>query len=532
MKIPSCTNFITRCFAPAAVAALLGAPVFTSTAAQTLSPTEARSSRALDAVRANPLELEAFLVDLPKGTDLHNHLTGAVYAESFIRAAIEDQLCVNPSALAFAKPEHKSDDPAKGPSCDTGNVPAAQTSKDQRLYDALIDSFSMRSFVPVTGTSGHDHFFDSFDKFHGTSERHKGDWLYEVAGRAAAQNIQYQELMETPPFGRVATAAHEVGWNPDLPKMREALLAKLGKGLEQDRDDDLAFFKEAEQTRDRLAHCGQSDAQPACHVTQKFIYQVLRGFSNEQVFAQTLLGFETISADPKRIVGINMVMPEDGRESMANFEEQMKMLDYFHSVYPKVRITMHAGELAPGLVTYEGLCCHIRWAVELGHAERIGHGVDIMHEKEPYKLMDAMAKNHVMVEIALSSNDLILGISGNNHPFPIYRKHNVPVSLSTDDEGVSRIDLTHEYVRAVQTYNLRYADLKQMIRTGMEYSFQAGESLWQTRESFRLVVSACAKDQPGAEKPSQACTSFLAGSEKATQQWELEHRFRQFESSH
>jgi adenosine deaminase len=84
----------------------------------------------------------------------------------------------------------------------------------------------------------------------------------------------------------------------------------------------------------------------------------------------------------------------------------------------------------------------------------------------------------------------------------------------------------------VQTYNLRYADLKQMIRTGMEYSFQAGESLWQTRESFRLVVSACAKDQPGAEKPSQACTSFLAGSEKATQQWELEHRFRQFESSH
>jgi adenosine deaminase len=253
MKIPSCTNFITRCFAPAAVAALLGAPVFTSTAAQTLSPTEARSSRALDAVRANPLELEAFLVDLPKGTDLHNHLTGAVYAESFIRAAIEDQLCVNPSALAFAKPEHKSDDPAKGPSCDTGNVPAAQTSKDQRLYDALIDSFSMRSFVPVTGTSGHDHFFDSFDKFHGTSERHKGDWLYEVAGRAAAQNIQYQELMETPPFGRVATAAHEVGWNPDLPKMREALLAKLGKGLEQDRDDDLAFFKEAEQTRDKRA---------------------------------------------------------------------------------------------------------------------------------------------------------------------------------------------------------------------------------------------------------------------------------------
>jgi adenosine deaminase len=533
MNILSRANFIARCFTTIAAVSLSTLFILPAPAsAQVLSPTEGRTSRTLESIRSNPLELELFLTDMPKGTDLHNHLTGAVYAESFIRAAVEDQLCVNPSALAFTKPEHKSDDAAKGPTCEVGSVPAAQAYKDQHLYDELIDSFSMRSFVSTTGTTGHDHFFDSFDKFHGTNEHHKGDWLYETATRAAAQNIQYMELMETPPFSRSAAAAHEVGWNPDLPKMREALLAKLGKGLDQDRDDDLAFFREAAETRDKLAHCGQPDAQPGCHVTQKFIYQVLRGFPNEQVFAQTLLGFETISADPKRVVGINFVMPEDGRESMADFEEQMKMLDYLHSIYPKVHITMHAGELAPGLVTYEGLCCHIRWAVELGHAERIGHGVDIMHEHDPYELMDEMAKNHVMVEIALSSNDLILGISGNNHPFPIYRKHNVPVSLSTDDEGVSRIDLTHEYVRAVQTYNLHYADLKQMIRTGMEHSFQPGESLWAARDIFKTVVAACSKDPLGAEKPSQPCADFLNSSEKATQQWDLERRLHQFESTH
>ena len=531
MKIACRVNLIVTC--TTSIAALTLVALFVAPAsAQVPSPAEGRTSRALEAVRSNPLELEAFLVDMPKGTDLHNHLSGAVYAESWIRAATEDQLCVNPGALAFAKPEHKSGDSGNGPTCDTGDVPAAQAYKDQRLYDGLIDSFSMRSFVPTTGVSGHDHFFDSFDKFGGTDHRHKGEWLYEVAARAAAQNIQYMELMETPAFNRTAAAAHEVGWYPDLAKMREVLLAKLGKGLDQDRDEGLAAFTEAEQTRDKLGHCGQSDAQPTCHVTQKFIYQILRGFSNEQVFAQTLLGFETISADPKRIVGINFVMPEDGRESMADFEEQMKMLDYLHSVYPKVHITMHAGELAPGLVPYEGLCCHIRWAVELGHAERIGHGVDIMHEQEPYKLMDEMAKNDVMVEIALSSNDLILGISGNNHPFPIYRKHNVPLALSTDDEGVSRIDLTHEYVRAVQTYNLHYADLKQMVRTGMEHSFQQGESLWQTRDNFKAVAVACAKDPLGADKPTQSCADFLKSSEKATQQWELERRLRQFESTH
>ena len=137
-----------------------------------------------------------------------------------------------------------------------------------------------------------------------------------------------------------------------------------------------------------------------------------------------------------------------------------------------------------------------------------------------------------MVEIALSSNDLILGISGKDHPFPIYRKYNVPVALSTDDEGVSRIDLTHEYVRAVETYNLRYADLKQMIRTGMEHSFQQGQSLCPTRDNFKALAAPCAKDPLGADKPSTPCADFLKSSEKATQQWELERRLRQFESTH
>jgi adenosine deaminase len=83
-----------------------------------------------------------------------------------------------------------------------------------------------------------------------------------------------------------------------------------------------------------------------------------------------------------------------------------------------------------------------------------------MYEDHPYDLLKEMATLHVMVEINLTSNDVILGITGKDHPFPIYRKFSVPVALSTDDEGVSRIDLTHEYVRAVETYCLRYADLK------------------------------------------------------------------------
>jgi len=105
------------------------------------------------------------------------------------------------------------------------------------------------------------------------------------------------------------------------------------------------------------------------------------------------------------------------------------------------------------------------------------------------------------------------------------------VALSTDDEGVSRIDLTTEYVRATQTYKLSYADLKQIARTGVAHSFLPGTSLWDKADEFGKAVGACGKEATGADKPSKACAAFLAGSEKAKQQWELERRYRVFEES-
>ena len=141
-----------------------------------------------------------------------------------------------------------------------------------------------------------------------------------------------------------------------------------------------------------------------------------------------------------------------------------------------------------------------------------------------------MAANHVMVEISLTSNDVILGVSGKDHPFLLYRMFGVPLALSSDDEGVSRIDLTHEYVRAVQTYDLHYADLKRMVRTSMEHSFLPGASFWNSPDTFTRAVSACSQDSLGAEQPSPGCAAFLKSSERAQQQWELEQRFRTFEA--
>jgi adenosine deaminase len=136
-----------------------------------------------------------------------------------------------------------------------------------------------------------------------------------------------------------------------------------------------------------------------------------------------------------------------------------------------VHLTEHAGELAAGLIPTSGLQSHIREAVEIGHAQRIGHGVDVMGEERPVELLREMAQKRVAVEICLSSNDLILGVQGDRHPFPVYRKYGVPVVIATDDEGVSRSDMTHEYLRAVESYGLSYPELKKLVRNSLEYSF-------------------------------------------------------------
>ena len=168
---------------------------------------ERRAALSIEANRNNPLQLHLLLTRMPKGGDLHNHLSGAIYAESWIRAAAEDQLCVNLATLTLVRAQASTDNVPPQAACGDGKVPTAQAYKDQHLYDALIDAFSMRSFVPSTGVSGHDHFFDSFGKFLVIDARHNGEWLDEVATRAAAQNEQYLELMDTPDFSHAAKIA-------------------------------------------------------------------------------------------------------------------------------------------------------------------------------------------------------------------------------------------------------------------------------------------------------------------------------------
>jgi adenosine deaminase len=213
---------------------------------------------------------------------------------------------------------------------------------------------------------------------------------------------------------------------------------------------------------------------------------------------------------------------------MHDFDLHMRIIETLHKFYPAAHVSLHAGELAMGLVPPEGLRFHIRESIERASAERIGHGVAVMSENDPVSLLKEMAKKKVLVEICLTSNDTILGVSGDRHPLPIYVKYGVPVALATDDEGVSRSDMTHEYLRAVETYGLSYADLKRMARQSLEHSFMPGESLWN--DCYELDrTSACEEDKTSGGRVSSKCQKFLEANERARVQWMLEKAFAEFE---
>ena len=484
-----------------------------ATAARTLTSDEEATAAHFEAIRHDPVRALLFLRAMPKGADLHSHLSGAVYAESFIEYAADAGLCIDTAAWQFAHPP-----------CDAaaGRPPAADARHDAALADPVIDAMSVRNWHPARN-SGHEQFFGSFDRFRLVSTR-TGDMLAEVAARAADGRVSYLELMITPAARAAAALSRMTGWDPDFQRMRERLLAA---GLRDSLARASRELDAAEARQRELLGCAGASPDPGCDVVVRYLYQGLRAQPPEMVFTLILAGFELAAAD-SRVVGLNLVQPEDHPIAMRDYSLHMRMIGALRQHYPGVGITLHAGELTAGLVPPDGLRFHIREAVEVAGATRIGHGVAIAHERDATGLLQELARRRILVEIALGSNDRILGVTGSDHPLSLYMSHGVPVALATDDEGVLRSDMTHEYLKAVREQGLGYIQFKTMARNSLEYAFAEGGSLWQ--DAVNLVpVPACAGN---GGLDAEGCREYVAGSAKARLQWRLERDLADFEAAH
>lgn len=130
----------------------------------------------------------------------------------------------------------------------------------------------------------------------------------------------------------------------------------------------------------------------------------------------------------------------------------------------KWRRTMHAGEL--------GDVRNPRDALLLG-AERLGHGVRL--NEDPVTLQYA-ADRHIPIEINLSSNIKLQAVKDiRHHPYLNYLRLGLPVSLSTDDEGIFQTDINNECVVAVGQTDVTYYEYKEMAFNSIRTAFAAAD---------------------------------------------------------
>lgn len=437
---------------------------------------------------------------MPKGGELHYHLAGGASAEGMIAIATRNNYCIDPKTWTVSDPSpvcHKS-------------INIAEATKNKTLYNKILRAWTMQHFIPKH-MSAHDHFFASFFKFMPLVADYQAQLLAEIMQHAAEQNELYLEVMILPDNGQSANFA-SIG--------NSMALLKNGK-VQKNIQHTIAESRQLIQNARNLLNCKDSSTLPACKLTVKFQYIVLREQPLDKLFAQALNGFAAASQSTD-IVGVNLVQAEDGPISTRDYRAQMQIFERLHNTYPKVHIALHAGEITPDLVPPNELLYHIRDAIFTGHAERIGHGVDIASEHNPTELLNYMATKPIPVEINLTSNHTILNVSGIQHPLRYYLAHHVPVVLSTDDEGILRTDLTTQYVKAVTEHNLDYPTIKTINRNALTYSFLPGKSLWED-PAKQIPVTEC------QILSSVMCDKFIRNNFKAQLQRELENKLLTFE---
>ena len=435
------------------------------------SANEAATSRHYAALIAGAepktAELTLFFSQMPKGGDLHHHYSGAIYAETYIDFLDKQGYCVNKHTYRIETDKAAIDaERAKAPAA-RNCLSSAEVYADDATLRELLQRWSSKDFANhgALNPPPDRQFFQTFGYFGPVSNANFHEGLAEIKKRAVRENVGYIETMfKMSPFV-VNKEFDEQAWkNTGDDAAFDAQMRAWMNTLDQD-----SGFKA--KIADFVAKIDEAAAGiDDENFTMRYQTYVLRLLNPSQVFSSMLAGFKS-AANGGKIVGVNIVGQESNMVSMRDYTMHMKMFRFLKSVYPDVKVALHAGELALGDVPPEDLEYHIDEALSIGHANRIGPGIDLAHESNAPAIMKAMREKDVPVEINLTSNAFINGVKGENHPVTLYRKYGVPYVISTDDAGVTRHNLSGEYVLFASRYKPSYAELKKASYNSIRYSF-------------------------------------------------------------
>ncbi len=412
--------------------------------------------------KASDADLYRFLYAMPKGGDLHNHMSGAALSEWWYDLALaqkqygyefytkvkinncraygDNEFGRRPYLLLFNN--LMASTYAKLPDCEKAEYkPLAELTADEKA--AWLDS--IRLDKPY---EGRDEFFQTH-------------WQ------------RLDELMKSPYLMAEILYLNMKAFSDEGLIYLESMMGAGGfakpDGTPIPDDAVVSIY------RARLA---KADAK-ATGVTVRLQDSILRFLPNAE--QQLRDAYQFVSTHRDLYVAVNMVGREDNDKGHpARF---VKTLRELRQKYNNVRLSIHAGEVdEPNF--------HIRDTLMMG-ADRIGHGVNLITDED---LMRQMRHGPYMVEINLISNFLLEYVNNfSQHPFPEYLRIGVPVALSTDDRGMWDSNLTDEFFVAVKEFNLSWDELELLSRNSLTYSFVEEDIKQQLLATYNKRAASFAK---------------------------------------
>ena len=445
--------------------------------------TSALYERMFDAKEPNIAMMNLFFTQMPKGGDLHHHYSGSLYVETYLEWVKAKNWLIDTCTFKIIKVKGNE-------TCKLVNVD--ELIADDTLYRKLLTLWSDKDFT------NHSHeqlppdsnFFNTFGYFSPIAGQYMQKGLQLIKQRAISENVSYVESMlsrvginsvdyfNAQQSTELNNALHHASTQEEVNVLLERISAMY--------KDNPTFNAKIQQCVKELERLHQGIDEE--NFTMRYQTYALRVLDPLQVYTDLFSGYMAALNSPL-IVGVNIVAPENNTVALNDYTLHMRMFNYLKSKYPQVHRALHAGELTLGMVEPKELLFHITQARTIAGAERIGHGVDLPYETNPTALLEEL-KTHASIEINFTSNEFILGVMGNTHPYSIYAAYGVPLVISTDDSGVSRDNLSHAFVLLASRYHPRYETIKTYVYNSIDYSFLSAEDKAKLRVGLdkRFVI--------------------------------------------
>lgn len=386
-------------------------------------------------------ELYKFLYALPKGGDLHNHLTGSNFVEWWYELATDP--VKNGGYEYFTK---------------TQILNCADYGSDMfgvSPYFLLFRNLQTSSLETLSECERRE-----YKPIADLSQQEKTAWMNSLRldkpheGRDEFFQTHWQRL-------------NDLGANPHINAemmvknmqafAREGLVyLEMQEGARFYKHKDGTFFEPDEVVRIFKERLARRDAKDT-GVTLKMQYYLLRFTDNAEQDLEWI--YEFVARHNDLFVAINMVGREDNDKGYPL--RFLSTLRKMRRTIPGVNLAIHAGEV-------DEPNSHVRDTLLLG-ATRIGHGINLIDDPDTMLLMRG---DKYLVEINLISNLLLDYVDRyEQHPFPEYLRFGIPVALSTDDRGMWDSTMTDEYFVAVKEFNLSWEEVVQLGYNSIKHAF-------------------------------------------------------------